>query len=98
MAVSCEVRTVAPRRPGLLRFTPVRRLGTGLPLALGLVFGSTDVAASESPRWPRWPTEVDRAAAPLRKNGEQLSPDPERVDAVLSLEAFATPVIEPWIL
>jgi len=76
----------------------VKRIATALVVGLGLLSGSTDVGATETPRWPRWPTEVDRAAAPLRKHGERLSPDPERVDAVLSLEAFATPVIEPWIL
>jgi HEAT repeat protein len=67
-------------------------------LAVLAALAGSSARATESPRWPRWPTEVDRAAAPLRKNGDRVSPDPERVDAVLALEAFATPVIEPWIL
>ncbi len=75
-----------------MRPSPLVGLG-----AIAALVGTTAVAA-ESPRWPRWPTEVDRAASPLRKNGDRVSPDPERVDAVLALEAFATPVIEPWIL
>lgn len=76
----------------------MRARPAALALAALTALVATTATAGESPRWPRWPTEVDRAAAPLRKNGDRVSPDPERVDAVLALEAFATPVIEPWIL
>lgn len=48
-------------------------------------------------RWPRWPTEFERAVAPLREDGEG-SRDQDRVAALLNLEAFADPLIEPWVL
>lgn len=93
-----KVRTALPvlARAATVRVVPRPQLAS--LVALAALVTAVDVHAGESPRWPRWPTEVDRAAAPLRKNGEQLSPDPERVDALLALEVFATPVIEPWIL
>jgi len=68
--------------------------------ALAVLGIAAPAHGGETPRWPRWPTEVDRAAAPLRKSGvaSELAPDNERSDAVIALEAFATPVLEPWIL
>ncbi len=46
-------------------------------------------------RWPRWPTEVTHAAAPLRAREDQ---DHTRVEALLELDAYATPIIEPWLV
>lgn len=48
-------------------------------------------------RWPRWPTELDRVVAPLRDDAEREQ-DHDRVEAVLALDAYATPLVEPWLL
>jgi HEAT repeat protein len=61
--------------------------------------GSAEAAGDGRHRWPRWPTEVERIAAPLRDRGADHSgQDHERVDALLALDGFASGAIEPWVL
>lgn len=73
----------------------MRRIAIGL---LVLAFAGT-ASADGRHRWPRWPTEIDRVAAPLSDRGpERTAQDHERVDALLSLDVYASAVIEPWVL
>lgn len=58
---------------------------------------AASTADASGRRWPRWPTELERAVAPLRVDTEG-GRDQDRVAALLSLEAFADPLIEPWVL
>ena len=48
-------------------------------------------------RWPRWPTEFDQVVAPLRAEVTKDG-DHERVEALLALDAYASELIEPWLL
>ncbi len=63
----------------------------------GLVLGTpAGVAADE--RWPRWPTEVARLAAPLHGVGAEAANTRQRAAALAALKPFATPAIVPHLL
>ncbi len=71
---------------------------TALVALLGLALAAP-AAADGRHRWPRWPSEIDRVAAPLaERTGERAVQDHERVDALLQLDGYASEVIEPWVL
>ena len=55
------------------------------------------VAHADRGRWPTWPTEVERVAAPLMAV-DRPSHDRDRAAAIVRLEAFATPVIEQLVI
>jgi len=81
------------RRRSTTRVTR-RLLAQVVPLLL-----ISTAAAAKPPRFPRWPTELHRTAAPLYSRGaESVAGDRLRVEAVLALDAFATPVIEDALL
>lgn len=70
----------------------------GLALALAGVSVSTDATArGERHRWPRWPTELEQALAPLRDEAAS-DRDHDRVEALLALDVYADELIEPWLL
>jgi HEAT repeat protein len=67
----------------------------GIVAVVGVLAASTADATPR--RWPRWPTELDRVVAPLRDDPAG-GRDQDRVAALLSLEAFADPLVQPWVL
>jgi HEAT repeat protein len=71
--------------------------------ACSVVAGGALVLAVVSPvaageRWPSWPTEIDRVAAPLRSTDERIAGERERAAALSRLEEFATEVIEDEVI
>ena len=54
-------------------------------------------ASAGEGRWPAWPTEIERIAAPLL-SVERPSHDRDRAAAIVRLEEYATPVIEPLVI
>ena len=84
---------MSPRFPRAWRCT-ARRLGpVGLAIAaLGTV---PPAAAQPEARWPTWPSEVDRVAAPLSRDpaGKEQAGERERVAAIHELDRFATGAI-----
>lgn len=71
----------------------VRRvLAQALVIAVCGLIPGTAHASGPGPRWPLWPTEIDRVTAPLR--GPDRADEGTRIKAVRTLEAYATPVIE----
>lgn len=68
-----------------------RRSAPWAVLALSLV---TPGSTWAGPRWPTWPTEVDRVAAPLSSDERGPGAERDRLGALSGLESFATPVIE----
>ena len=62
--------------------------------AVSLMPGPSAVAGE---RFPSWPSEVSRIAAPLDA-GERPTQDAERAAALVQLEPYATEVIEPYVL
>lgn len=69
----------------------IRALGVAGVLAAGLL---GPAASAQAPRFPVWPTEVDRVAAPIYGVGtENQAGERQRADAVAALDEFATPVI-----
>lgn len=54
-------------------------------------------ATASDGRWPTWPTEIERIAAPL-VSVERPSHDRDRAAAIVRLESYATPVIEPLVI
>ncbi|MEZ4383170.1 MAG: HEAT repeat domain-containing protein [Nannocystaceae bacterium] len=74
----------------------MRRVAPLAGLALGLFFGLARPAAAEPERrWPLWPTEIDYAAAALR---DDAATESQRQSALDALDAYATPLVEPYIL
>lgn len=64
-------------------------------LAAGLVAA----APVDARRWPRWPTEIDRRAAPLRVvEGDARWQDHDRRGALVALDGYATAAIAPWVV
>ncbi len=71
------------------------------PLASWALFAASlvAVAPADARRWPRWPTEIDRRAAPLRVvEGDARWQDHDRVAALINLDAYTTEVIWPWLV
>lgn len=77
-----------------------RRAAGSLALVGTLLLAPASTSAEPLPRWPTWPTEVDRVAAFLARDvhGKELSGERERVAAILELDGFATAVILPTLL
>jgi len=67
---------------------------------VGMLLLPAHAGAEPSPRWPTWPTEVDRVAAFLARDvsGKELAGERERVAAIQELDQFATGAILPTIL
>lgn len=63
---------------------------------IGLIAAPQSARAGE--RWPTWPSEVGRVAAPLHPAAERPSHDRERASALARLEVYATAVIEPHVV
>jgi len=83
--------------PSPVTLTRLRVAALGLGLAL--LAPEPGHAAPSAPRYPLWPTEVDRAAGPLYSRGtERQASERQRADAVLALDEFATPIIETPLL
>lgn len=68
------------------------------PLLLGLTLLGRPTAAAARERWPLWPTEVERAAAPLRQAREQAVPEAHRLQALRALERYPTALVAPILL
>ncbi|MEM6295549.1 MAG: HEAT repeat domain-containing protein [Myxococcota bacterium] len=66
-----------------------------LTLALALVIPTA--ASTDEGRWPSWPTEVDRVAAPLVAV-QRPAQDRERAAALVRLQRFPTALIEDHLL
>jgi len=73
-----------------------RRLAASLGLALGLSLASTAATAGE--RWPLWPSEVQRAAEPMRLGRARIIPESQKLQALRALEDFPTVLITPILL
>lgn len=65
-----------------------------------LLLAPASTSAQPLPRWPTWPTEVERVAAFLARDvhGKELAGERERVAAILELDGFATAAILPTLL
>ncbi|MGB1275306.1 MAG: hypothetical protein ACPG77_06100, partial [Nannocystaceae bacterium] len=73
------------------------QLGLLVPL-LGLLL-SSGPAVAEDPRWPLWPSELQRIHKAFAPNEEGIEvPDTERLAAIRVTDAYATPLIEPILL
>jgi HEAT repeat protein len=87
---------VAPSTP-LVSSWP-RRIATVWALAGALA--PMPAGAQPPPRWPTWPTEVDRVSAALAHDaeGKGLGGERERVVAIQELDRFATgAILEPLL-
>lgn len=79
--------------------TPTRLRAAAVALTAALLAPGSADATPAAPRFPLWPTEVDRAAGPLYSRGtERQASERQRADAVLALDEFATPIIETPLL
>lgn len=78
----------------------MRRPSRVKPWLLGAaLLGPSGIVAADRPRFPRWPTEVDRIAGPLYSRGsDRPASERMRADALLALDAYATEVIEGPLL
>jgi HEAT repeat protein len=71
----------------------------GLSLGLGIHLGPATAAAGE--RWPLWPSEVQRAAAPMRAGQARnllVVPETHKLQALRLLEDYPTALITPILL
>lgn len=91
---------LVPRSVAPISTTLARRAVAALALAAALLAAPASSRAQPSPRWPTWPTEVDRIAAFLARDvsGKELAGERERVAAIQELDAFATGAILPTLL
>lgn len=77
----------------------LRRAAGALALGATLAAAPAHVAA-QPPRWPTWPTEVERVAAFLARGagGKALAGERERITAMQALDGLATGAILPTLL
>lgn len=77
-----------------------RRAAASVALTGAVLLAPLSAPAQPLPRWPTWPTEVDRVAAFLARDahGKELAGERERVAAILELDGFATGAILPTLL
>lgn len=69
-----------------------------LALGMALVPALPANSAQAQPRWPSWPTEVDKVAAPLVAGPEGPAKERDQAPALARLQQFPTELIEPYVL
>src|SRR5688500_10707040 len=74
-------------------------------LALGVLIAgttiTTSVVATAAERWPLWPSEVTRAAEPLRVGEARnllVVPEAHKLQALRALERYPTALVAPLLL